>query len=112
MSDDGSVQVSPVDLWRCGSDLVLKSLDHLGSIGQPIGGVVENTMGAFVTSPAATLPLREGVTVMELVKRNLTELQAFLGDVKAGLTAIQSAATAMAVAYATTDGDSAAMLSA
>jgi hypothetical protein len=44
---------------------------------------------------------------MNLVKRNLNEFQTFLEDVKDGMTAIQSAATAMAVAYATADGDSA-----
>ncbi|MBO0867004.1 MAG: hypothetical protein J2P15_00425 [Micromonosporaceae bacterium] len=104
----GDVQVNPMDVYNYGNKLARDGAAPLASLGDPIRSIVENTMNAFSATPGgAVSPLPEGISVQQVVERNLTETQGFLGDLTKGLTAMQSAATAMAVVYATTDNDSA-----
>lgn len=108
----GSVQVNPQDLMNYGMAMAQDYITALSTLTDPIDGIVGHTMTAFLTPPGSgTGPLAEAISVQAVVKRNMTEFQAFLQDVNTSVTAMQNAATAMAVAYVTTDNDSAINLS-
>jgi hypothetical protein len=105
---DGSVKVNPFDLMTYGGKLAGDLAHAQGQLVEPITGISQHSAAAFTqnVSPGAGV-FAEGRTAQAMIMRNLSDLQAFLRDVGTGLQAIQSASTAMAVAYATTDGESA-----
>jgi hypothetical protein len=107
-----SVRVDPMGLVSYGEKLVQAVQSAQGSLTDPLVGISQNTNAAFGTSAGLAGPFDEGITAMQVVYRNLHDFQAFLTDVATGLSAIDSAANAMAVVYATTDGDQAAQLNA
>jgi hypothetical protein len=108
----GSVQVNPLDLIKYGAGMLTDYIHNMSGLSDPIAGIVEHTMTGFLTPPGGSVgPLAEAVSVQRVVKRNMVEFQAFLQDVGTSVSAMQSAATAMAVAYMTTDNDSAVSLS-
>jgi hypothetical protein len=103
----GDVQVDPQEVLNYGNALVMDGGKALGNISTPIRGIVEDTMHGFSKAPGGGVaPLPEGISVQRMIARNLTEFQGFIKEVGDGLQAMQSAATAMAVVYATTDNDS------
>jgi hypothetical protein len=112
MSGD-SVRVDPMGLFDYGEAILQKVAEAQGDTTKAMTGISQNTIAAFGTFPAGGgRPFAEGISAMHLVDRNLQDLQAFLQDVTAGMQAIESAATAMAVMYATTDADQANSLNA
>jgi hypothetical protein len=82
------------------------------AVAKAYAGISTNSQAAFMPPVATSLPFAEGRTVYNLINRNMKEFQSFVADVVAGAHAIQSASTAMAVAYMTTDGDAASSLNA
>lgn len=108
---DGSVQVDPMGLVNYGQAILTKVSEAEGNTTDAITGISQNTIAAFGTTSSAGA-FAEGITALRVVDRNLQDLQAFLKDVTAGMQAIESAATAMAVMYATTDADQANSLNA
>jgi hypothetical protein len=104
---DNSVRVNPMHLIQYGTTLAGDLADAQGQLADPLTGISEHNMAAFGSTVPDTHPFAEGLTAMTVVIRNLGDFRAFLKDVGTGTQAIQSAATAMAVVYATTDGDQA-----
>ena len=109
---DGSVQVDPMGLVNYGQAVLTKVAEAEGRTTDSITGISQNTIAAFGTTAGEAGAFAEGITAMRVVDRNLQDLQAFLKDVTAGMQAIESAASAMAVMYATTDSDQANSLNA
>lgn len=103
----GSVNVNPMDLVSYGGDLVKAVAQAQGQLTGPFTGISEHAAAAFLTYPGGTNLFAEASTAYNVNSRNLNDFQAFIKDVGTGLQAIMSAATSMAVVYATTDGDSA-----
>lgn len=114
---DGSVRVNPGQVFQYGLDL--STDDRLLGLGSPDAAraIAENSVNGFGrTTPPPVAghpamppvpPIPEAVALLHIVGRNLSDLQAFVKDVHTGVAAIQSAATVMAVAYASADSASA-----
>jgi hypothetical protein len=104
---DGSVKVNPPDLLKYGMDLVFQMSTEQSNLAEPFEGIGQHAVGAFGNMATGTSQFAEGRTAMAINMRNLKDFQAFLKEVGTGLQAIQSAAMAIGVAYATTDDESA-----
>ncbi|MGI5237764.1 hypothetical protein [Dactylosporangium sp. CA-139066] len=104
---DGSVKVNPPDLLTYARDLVAVMADQQSQISEPVTAISTHSAGAFMKIVPGTPQFAEGRTAMAIVQRNLQDFGAFLRDVGTGIQAIQSAALAIGVAYATTDDESA-----
>ncbi|MFG2042853.1 hypothetical protein [Dactylosporangium sp. NPDC048998] len=102
-----SVQVDPVALFTYGGTLATNVGQAEGQLSDAFVGIGQHAQSAFATKPPGTIPFAEGLTAVAYNNRNMSDFQAFLKDVGIGLQAITSAATSMAVVYATTDEEQA-----
>jgi hypothetical protein len=109
---DGSVEVTPEGLMTWGATVMGNVVGAQTGLSTAYSGISEHGQAAFNSPGAKTYPFKEGSAVFSILKRNMSEFEAFVADVTTGAQAIQSASTAMAVAYATTDGGAASSLSA
>ncbi len=108
----GSVQVDVVSLFNYGVNLAKDVIQQIGDLATASGEMTENTPLAFTQPASDGSVFAEGITAVHYTMRNYREFQGFLNDVRAGLASMQSAAVTLAVAYATTDSDSANSLNA
>jgi len=104
---DGSVKVNPPDLLTYGMDLIFQMANEQTELAEPFTGIGQHAAGAFAKIVPGSPQFSEGRTAMAINARNLQDFQAFIRDVGTGIQAIQSAAMAIGVAYATTDDESA-----
>jgi hypothetical protein len=103
---DDSVEVSPEDLLDWGRNITTDVISQQLGVTNAYTGISNNSKAAFL-SDLSNGTFAEGQTAFNVIIRNMKEFQSFLKDVTTGVQAIQSASTAMAVAYMTTDGDAA-----